>query len=144
MSRNIIIKNLIKKHEDKLRFAIVGGFNTAIDFVILFSLVALGLPTIASNILSTSVALIFSFFANKKFTFKNNNKVNKTQFPIFLIITLFGLWIIQPIIIELTKNIAGIMLKNNDIIILFIGKALATCVTLVWNYLLYRKFVFKK
>jgi putative flippase GtrA len=137
------MQELIKKHADKLRFAIVGGLNTAIDFVVLFVLVALGLPTIASNVLSTSTALVFSFFANKTFTFKDNNKGTKKQFAIFLIITLFGLWILQPIVIEGTRLTIETWF-NNSYIVLFIGKVLATCVTLVWNYLMYKKFVFKK
>lgn len=83
----------------------------------------------------------FSFFANKKFTFKHGDKTTKIQLIKFLSITLIGLWIIQPIIIELTKLILN-NLSINGYVILFIGKILATCVTLVWNYLLYRKFVY--
>jgi len=137
------ISLILKKHADKIRFVLVGGTNTAIDFAILFGLKSLGLPALTSNFISTSVALIFSFFANKKFTFKDNNTGDKTQFIKFLAITLFGLWVIQPVIIWL----AGLMLQPinlNDYIVLLIGKLLATCVTLVWNYLLYRKFVYKK
>lgn len=135
--------NLIKKHAKKLRFAIVGGLNTAIDFVALFTLVALGLPTIASNLLSTTTAMTFSFFANKKFTFKDNGKNSKIQLIYFLIITVFGNWIIQPAIIELTRLIID-QIINNKYITLLIGKIIATIATLIWNYLLYSKFVFKK
>jgi len=137
-----MLKNLLQKHADKIRFILVGGTNTAIDFGILFGLKALGLPTIPSNFISTSVALVFSFFANKKFTFKDSNSQDKTQFIKFLGITLFGLWAIQPAIIW----IFGLILQNlnlNTYVVLFIGKIIATCVTLVWNYLLYRKFVYK-
>lgn len=137
------MKEQLKKHADKLRFAIIGGLNTAIDFVVLFVLVALGLPTIASNILSTSTALVFSFFANKTFTFKDGNKSTKKQFGVFLVITLFGLWILQPVVIEGTRLIIDSWFSNSYIV-LFIGKILATCVTLVWNYVMYKKFVFKR
>lgn len=139
--RSTIIQKIIKKHEDKFRFAIVGAANTTIDFVILFLLTLLGFNVIFSNIISTSIALIFSFFANKKFTFKNESEKTKKQFVYFLIITMFGLWIIQPIIIEATKLLIEQVITNNYLI-LFIGKIIATCITLIWNYLLYRKFVF--
>ncbi len=135
--------NLIKKHAEKLRFAIVGGLNTLIDFGILFSLVALGLPTLPSNIISTSVALIFSFFANKSFTFKAGGKISSRQVGLFLGITLVGLWVIQPILIETVQR-ALASLNLNSFIVLFIGKLIATIATLIWNYLLYRRFVFKK
>jgi len=135
--------NQLKKHAEKIRFIIVGGLNTAIDFVILFALVSLGLPTIASNFISTSIAITFSFFANKKFTFKGTNNSNSRQVVLFLIITIFGMWVIQPIIIESIKLILGSAVANKYIILL-IGKILATIVTLIWNYLMYRRFVFKK
>jgi len=138
------IKNLIKKHSDKIRFILVGGTNTVIDFVILFGLVNLiAMPDYYANIISTSVALSFSFFANKTFTFKDGSKITKTKMATFLIITLIGLWIIQPIIIAAVKLVIGNAIVDANIILL-IGKLIATCVTLVWNYLLYRKFVFAK
>lgn len=134
---------MLKKHAEKIRFAIVGGANTAIDFVILFILVAMGLPVIASNFVSTSTALIFSFFANQKFTFKNTDSNNRSKFIYFLIITLFGLWIIQPIIIQLINSLL-VLYQFDKSIVLLIGKLLATIITLVWNYLLYRKFIFNE
>jgi putative flippase GtrA len=137
------VENLLKKHAEKLRFAVVGGLNTAIDFVILFTLVALGFPNIAGNYISTSVALIFSFFANKKFTFKHDGKANIQQLALFLVITIFGLWVIQPVIIESVRLLIGPSLAN-DFIVLLIGKLLATIASLIWNYLLYRRFVFRK
>lgn len=138
------MENLIKKHADKIRFMIVGVVNTAIDFAILFALFNFfGMPIFFSNVLSTSVALAFSFFANKKFTFQDTNKNTKTKIAIFLTITLFGLWIIQPIIIAIT-NLFLVQTTDDTNVVLLVGKLIATCVTLVWNYLLYRKFVFNK
>lgn len=134
------LKNLLNKSSDKFRFVLVGSLNTAIDFGVLFFLTAIGLSVLTSNFISTSIALTFSFFANKKFTF-NNKTDDKLQFIRFLTVTLIGLWIMQPLIIELTKMGLNSVINNSNII-LFIGKLLATCVTLVWNYLLYKKFVY--
>lgn len=135
------MRALIHKHAEKLRFAIVGGCNTFIDFAILFGLVALGFPTIPSNIVSTSIALVFSYFANKKFTFKSGEKSTTKQVALFLTITLIGLWIIQPVIIEIVRMLLSHS-HLNSYLTLLIGKLLATVATLIWNYLLYRKFVF--
>jgi len=153
------VKNLLKKHAEKVRFGLVGIVNTAIDFVILFVLVALGLPTIASNFVSTSVALVFSFFANKSFTFRHEGKNSTKQLIYFFAITLFGLWIIQPIIITVVNLLLGTWFTSSALVIwlgqlsslfkakyivLLVGKGLATLASLIWNYLLYRKFVFVK
>lgn len=140
MKQNLL--NLLKKHADKVRFVLVGGTNTVIDFAILFSLVNLvKMPVFYSNIISTSVALSFSFFANKKFTFKDKTAAGKDQLSKFLVITLSGLWIIQPVIIIIVKTVLYFAPFNSNTTLL-IGKLIATCVTLVWNYLLYKKFVF--
>lgn len=137
------MEKLIKKHAEKLRFGVVGGANTAIDFGILFVLVFLGVDKIFANFISTSTAFVFSFFVNRSFTFKSTTKTTKKQIGLFVVITLFGLWVIQPIIIT------GVGWMINDFglrgpLVLLIGKVCATAVTLVWNYVLYRKFVFIK
>lgn len=119
------------KNRQKIRFLLVGGTNTAIDFGLLFILNSFGLPRVSSNTISTGVAFIFSFFANRNFTFSANSGNIKKQMTLFIIVTLFGLWVIQPIIISLISN-------------LLVGKIIATAVTLVWNYLFYSRLVFKK
>ena len=119
------------KNRQKIRFLLVGGTNTAIDFGLLFILNTLGLPRVLSNTISTGVAFIFSFFANRNFTFSANSGNIKKQMTLFIIVTFFGLWVIQPIIISLISN-------------LLVGKIIATAVTLVWNYLFYSRLVFKK
>lgn len=133
----------IKSNSQKLRFVVVGGINTAIDFGIFFTLSFFGLSVVAANIASTSVAFCFSFVANRKFTFKSTSSDVKRQIVLFMLITLFGLWILQPIVITLTQDI----LKSSGLPAwtqLGFGKILATIVTLVWNYVLYSRVVFKK
>jgi len=137
------MKKMLKKQAEKVRFVIVGGLNTAIDFGILFTLVALGLPTVASNFVSTSVAMVFSFFANKSFTFRDTGQKTVKHIALFLIITIFGMWVIQPIIIQSIKLVLEPWVAN-EYVILLIGKILATIASLIWNYLMYRRFVFVK
>jgi len=137
------MQNLLKKHVDKLRFALVGGANTAIDFGILFGLVFLGVDKLVANFFSTGLAFIFSFYVNRSFTFKSTGGNTKKQFGLFLVITMFGLWVIQPAIIAFVAW----LLASSDLskpIILLAGKLLATVATLIWNYILYGKFVFTK
>ena len=136
-------KELIKKHAQKVRFMIVGGANTALDFALLFLFTSLGVDKIVANYFSTSISLIFSFFANKSFTFKNTSGSAKKQFGLFLIITLIGLWVIQPIIIWISTSSLAPYIANEPLN-LFIAKLIATVASLIWNYLLYSRLVFKK
>lgn len=133
------MKALLKKHASKLRFGLVGATSTAIDFGLLFVGTNLGFNRFASNYVSTSVAFVFSFFANRSFTFKSKKDAKKQIIP-FLVVTLFGLWVIQPIVIWLVSLPLSHLSDN---ITLFIAKLAATGVTLVWNYIFYAKFVFK-
>lgn len=136
--------HLLKKHQSKVRFLIVGGVNTAIDFTLLFLFTALGMQKIAANTLSTGVAFIFSFFANRQYTFKDtSNRTIRRQFVAFTLVTLAGLWVLQPLII---LAIAPFFEANipNEQLALFVIKVIATAASMVWNYILYSRFVFKK
>ena len=133
----------LKKHAEKLRFAIVGGANTALDFGLLFLFVALGLNSIGANYLSTGIAFIFSFFANKSFTFRSKGGNVRKQFLLFIVVTIFGLWVIQPLVI-LGVTAALTPFSLNESAVLFVAKLIATLASLVWNYLFYSKVVFKK
>ena len=132
-----------EKHGDKVRFALVGGVNTALDFILLFLFVNLGVNKIGANYLSTGISLIFSFFANKSFTFKNKTGNAKKQFGVFLIVTITGLWVLQPIIIWITTSTLEEYVTNESYL-LFIAKLIATIGSLTWNYFLYSRLVFKK
>ena len=134
---------IAKSNSKKVRFLIVGGANTLIDFGVLFALKALGLPAINANIISTTAAFCFSFFANKKYTFKATGSNLKREIALFIIVTLFALWVLQTIVIKIVQtSLASSGL--DDQLILFIAKILATGVTLVWNYTFYSRLVFVK
>lgn len=133
---------LLKKHAQKIRFGIVGLANTALDFILLFLFVGLGLDKIPANYLSTGISFVFSFFVNKKFTFRSTSGNAKKQFAVFLVVTMIGLWVIQPLVIA---GVAALLANTgwSSAVILFVAKIIATVASLVWNYLFYSRLVFK-
>lgn len=137
------MEQLLKKHGDKIRFVIVGGGNTLLDFVLLFLFTGLGVNKFVANYLSTGISMIVSFFVNKSFTFKNKTGNAKKQFVAFLVVTIIGLWVIQPLVIWVVTHLLTPYVPNEEIN-LFIAKLIATVASLVWNYLLYSRLVFKK
>lgn len=134
---------VLKNNPQLLRFGIVGGANTALDFGLLFVFKFIGIPVEIANIMSTGLAFIFSFFANKKYTFKTTNTNVIREMILFVIVTLTGLWGLQTLIITLTHNPLTQLMGNTDVALL-IAKLLATVASLTWNYLFYSKLVFKK
>jgi putative flippase GtrA len=136
------MKDLLKQHAEKFRFALVGGFNTALDFGLLFLLVSLGFDKIVANYISTSIAFVFSFFANKTFTFRATGDARR-EFITFITITLFGLWVLQPIIITGVTVLAA-PLDVSESATLIGAKLIATIISLIWNYIMYSRVVFRK
>ena len=133
----------MKNKRQLLRFSVVGGINTALDFGLLFVFKAFGLPVGLANILSTGIAFVFSFFANKKYTFKTSGTNVVREMILFVIVTLFGLWVLQTTVIQLTLPWLTGFVKQQELALL-VAKLLATVVSLLWNYLLYSRIVFKK
>lgn len=129
-------------NSQKIRFLIVGGANTAIDFGLLFILKALGLPVVTANIISTTTAFCFSFFANKKYTFQSTDANVAKEIALFIAVTLFGLWVLQTLVIQIILPLVASFGWAYDVNLL-IAKLCATVVTLVWNYVMYSRVVFK-
>ena len=126
-----------------MRFIVVGLINTALDFGILFVLTRFGLDALIANIISSTTAFIFSFFANKKYTFQTTDTDIKREMLLFVIVTLSGLWLLQTAIIWLTKPLAVAILQNASLGLLA-SKLVATVASMTWNYILYSKIVFVK
>lgn len=132
-------------------FCIIGLINTAIDVAIFLTLQGQGLPIIAANIASTSVALVVSFILNKRFTFDSQAPTRQTLLP-FIAVTLTGLWLLQPLVIYLSLAFFDITAVNNLATAIYadfnsiqnlLAKLVATPATIIWNFVLYKRFVFK-
>lgn len=128
------------EHSRVFRFAAVGVVNTALDVALLFVLIEAGLNLWLANTLSTGVSLIFSFFVNRSFTFKSSGGTLRQGFW-FLIVTLFGLWVLQPLAMTLTIELAEEMVGPPWL--LLGAKGIATVVSMTWNYFLYSRLVFR-
>lgn len=133
------MNHLIKKHAAKIRFILVGGTNTLIDFLLFLILTGLSVNKYLSNFASTSTAFVFSFFTNRNFTFKSKKSIKKQILP-FVAVTLTGLWVLQPLVITIVTSLVQNLSESATLVL---AKGLATAVTLVWNYTLYSKVVFK-
>lgn len=128
----------------KVRFGLVGVVNTAVDFAVLNMLVlAFGVPIIAANIASTTVAMIVSFGLNKKAVFRGADSGNLRQIVLFFTVTLTGLWLVQTVVMV---NIYNMLIANEGLhvgVALTIAKIIGICFGLVWNYLWYSRVVFR-
>lgn len=123
-----------------LRFLLVGVLNTLIDIALFLLLTALGMAVVPANMISTGVALAFSFLVNRAYTFRSDGRI-VGQAVRFLVVTLIGLWVLQPVVIWLSLLWLETWLPTAAA--LLVAKLAATVVSLTWNYLLYSAVVFR-
>lgn len=132
-----------------IKFGLIGGFNTLVDFGILNALMYItktykGNGLILLNIVSFSVAVINSYFLNKYWAFKDKSSVDREkQFVSFLAVSIIGV-VINTLIVRVVSTNIDPMFGLNQQIWTNIGKLLATGVSLIWNFVGYKFFVFKK
>ena len=137
----------------KVRFAAIGVINTVIDFAILNVFAhAVGLPRIPSNIISASVAMVFSFFANRHVVFDAKTGDARKQAVMFVLVTMSSVYVIQNLVIfgltdvwtwplDTAHDVIGVL--EEEVFITNGAKAAATAASLVWNFIFYQRLVFK-
>ncbi len=140
------------------KFGIVGIINTLLDFGIFNALTKFAhFGLIQANIISTTCAMLFSFFANKNLVFKQDGGSVAKQAVSFFVVTAFGLYVIQNGIIWLLTDVwvgpvhlvvqtvrsLGIHVFSDGFYINNSAKAVATVASLTWNYIMYKRVVFK-
>lgn len=142
------------------KFGVVGIINTLIDFTI-YNLLSskTTLTLIQSNLISTSVAMIFSFWANRSLVFESRKGNPVKEAIIFFVVTAFGLYVLQNGIIHIltvdwtgpvhlaTRIVHSIGLSgklSDSFVIKNSAKLAGIVVSLTWNYLTYKKWVFAK
>jgi putative flippase GtrA len=130
------------------KFAAVGAFNTFLDWGVLNLLIVI--TGIADGIgfslfkgTSFILAAISAYFWNKYWTFNSKEKTSKQEVGRFISVSIIG-FIIN---VALASLIIFIFHKTTAITpeqLANVAAACATLASLVWNFLGYKLFVFKK
>lgn len=143
------------------KFGIVGILNTIIDFTIFNVLTGtrLKVPKIPANICSTTVAMVFSFVANREEVFLAGRSGDPVaQAVLFFLVTGFGLYVLQTGVLYLvlyrwkwpTRLVDWILhtaypkhTPSDDFLLRNGAKAAGTMVSLIWNFFMYKYVVFR-
>ncbi len=127
------IKHIVLKHTRFLRFLIVGGIGTAIDFFLFYLFfIIIGWHLVISNSLSYGTGLTSSFFLNRAWTFKDSNNKSKKLLFISIIAGYLGL-AINTLLVWGFSNFMPVM----------IGKVFAVLIVIIYNYHVNKSLVFK-
>lgn len=147
-----------------MRFAGVGVLNTLLDFILLNALVGLtgtrGTQVIRLaiiNAISVGTIACFSFYMNRKVVFRHSaDETPGHRIIVFVAITLVGLFLVNEVLFTLalhhdhalarfaydTFDFLNIPFFTEGFFRTNIAKVFATGGSLIWNYKLYKRFVF--
>ncbi len=144
-----LLLSLTMRHRARLReivsFVVVGISNTAVDFIVLNLLITLthydnGWRLLIFNGLSFLAAVVNSYILNGRITFRNTGTGNAWRFFRFIVVNALGLlinsitvWLMAPLLSPMFPVITAIN----------VSKALATLLSLCWNYLAFKRWIFR-
>ena len=126
------------------KFSIVGSLNFLVDVIILNLLsyvtgINRGIFAAVFSAISFLVANANSYYLNKKWTFRDNEK--KSRYKVFLLISVIGVVINMFIVYNFTTISQPYF---SDIVWLNISKIVATSLVIFFNYYGYKKYVFNR
>jgi putative flippase GtrA len=149
------------------KFGLVGILNTLIDYVLFIALTKIfSIPlerVWIAKFVSGAVAMTNSFYLNRKWVFSSHSPDLRSQALRFLLVTLVGVFGIQtglvqlfsssfPYFGELAYQIAEALgltqllpsLITQDLVIKTVAFGIGTLASMTWNFILYKKVVFRR
>ncbi len=119
-----------------MKFVIVGGIATVIDFAVLVLLKEVfGIKAVIANVISFTVSLIYNYIASVKWVFDvNKEQDKKTQFIVFVVLSIIGLGI-NTFIVWLCDAVLKIYY--------LVGKVVATALVMIFNFITRKIFLEK-
>ena len=117
-----------------IRFSIVGGIATLIDFIFLYIFKEfLNMDVIIANTLSFIISVTYNYIASIVWVFDINKEKNKKiQFILFILFSIFGL-VLNNIILYILTDIFNMYY--------LISKVVATLFVMIFNFVTRKKFL---
>jgi putative flippase GtrA len=140
------------------KFAIVGVINTLVDLIFfnIFRRSKKITATVASY-LSSTIAMINSYFLNRYWTFSSTSTGSSTEFLKFFLSTIVGIYVIHNGIVWILTNkfkwpgrlalktvrfIKPLNFMSDTFVTDNFAKVTAIIFSLIWNFILYKFWVF--
>jgi putative flippase GtrA len=126
---------------EAVKFALVGGLNTGVNFLIFWVLIltVLSGSQLKANVIATVVATVTSYLMNRHWTYRSRPKTAAVhrEFMLFLVFNAAGL-AIELAVIGVTKYWFGL----TGIIAVTAAKVVGTALGTIFRFVTYRTFVF--
>jgi len=149
-------ENIKKTVKQFVKFGIIGVMNTGVDLAVLNAETLLtgakeGYPYAIQKGLSFLVAVTFSYFLNKNWTFRDKSKEEQgKKFSQFLFVSIVGMTVnVTTATVVVTylqapvNNLLNLSMLTGQMWV-NIGALCGTALGLIWNFIGYKFWVFKK
>ncbi|MFT4263039.1 MAG: GtrA family protein [Nocardioides sp.] len=124
------------------RFAGIGVLNTLIDMG-LYALLLPHLAIVPAQIVSSGVAMVFSFIANARFAFGASGLTWRAAGSFFGINAL-NLWVLQPLVILGAAWAIHLAVDGHDYAVALVAKLVSFAVSLTINFVVYDRWVWPR
>lgn len=139
-----------------IKFGLVGGLCFVIDFAvstivykILFSITGFTLSDVVGSVLGFCVSVIVNYILSMKFVFARREDMGrKTEFTIFLILSIFGC-VLNTFVVWLCchpiyENWTWLAENITDTVVFMAAKIVATAIVMVYNFVTRKIFLEQK
>jgi putative flippase GtrA len=116
-----------------LKFCIVGGVNTAIDFLVFSLLSYLGVYYIIAQCVSYGCGVLNSYFLNRTWTFQQQDKSDNYEFLKFTTLNVFTL-IVTSFLLTLLHYKFSIPLPYSKVLVTIVSVGLNYIGTKFWIF----------
>jgi putative flippase GtrA len=117
-----------------IRYLITGFSSAAIEFsLLILSKDIFSLSVVVSNSIALTIVFWFNYLMNRKWSFKSTTSLKK-QLPMYLVLFIFNLGASDLVMYLLTSRLSLHYL---------LAKVFAIAAVMTWNFLLYRKVIYK-
>ena len=132
------IKNFINKHKELISYGFWGGVTTLLHIVFFWLLTKIGIKYYIANIITLITIKALAYIVNKIFVFKTKCKNKKELFKEII------KYIFSRLFTMLLDYFGLILLVEVFNINELVGKIIVLIVVIIVNYLLCKKYVYKK
>ncbi len=112
-----------------LKFAIVGGINTAVSYLSFVLLTLLNVNYMVSSTCSYLIAVAVSYLLNKRWTFKSSKKTSPLLLSQFVMINLLSLGVNLIVLYLLVEKVS---------VNIYLAQAIAIIFSMIFNYVGYK------
>ena len=134
--KNLILKKIINKNKDFIKYFLVGGLSALADFIIFAAFYYIIKNWFISGLISFCIATFLNYYLSIKFVFESGKRLRKSQ-EVFLV------YLISFIGFIINQSILFLMIEKFNLNV-YLSKIATTSIIFLWNFNGRKYFVFLK